>query len=297
MKILMTGISGYIGSHLAYKLKKTGHEVHGIIRNPLTDESRVRLLNGMPLHYHNNNNLSEIVKTARPDAVIHLASLYLTTHRSDQVEELIRSNIEFPSKLLDAMSECGVKMFINTGTSWQNYNSSDYEPANLYAATKQGFESVLKFYTSALSLKALTLRLFDSYGPDDNRGKLISLFDKLSSNGHTLGMSPGEQIIKLVHIDDICDAFSIALTKLTKENEGYNEVFGVDANEGNKIIDLVKLYEKVNSCKLNIQWGEKPYREREVMVPCENLQNLPDWHPKIALQDGLRKENRNVFDC
>lgn len=296
MRILLTGISGYIGSHLACKLKKAGHDVHGIIRKSLTDESTVKLLHDVHLHYLESTNLSKIIKTAKPDAVIHLASLYLTTHKPEQIEELIRSNIEFPSKLLEAMTEHGVNIFINTGTSWQNYNSEDYEPANLYAATKQGFESILKFYTSSSALRALTLRLFDSYGPDDNRGKLISLFDKLSTNGQTLGMSPGEQVIKLVHVDDICEAFSIALAKITSENNGYNEVYSVDSSETNKIKDLVALYEKVNNCKLNIQWGEKPYREREVMVPCTNLQNLPGWHPKISLQEGLNKKNRNVSD-
>lgn len=294
MKILLTGISGYIGSHLACKLKKEGHDVHGIIRQTLVDELTIKLLSGVKLHRYQNDNLSEIIEIAQPDAVIHLASLYLATHTSDQVGDLIRSNIEFPSKLLEAMSYHGVKMFINTGTSWQNYNSSDYDPVNLYAASKQGFESILKFYTSASPLRALTLRLFDSYGPDDNRGKLISLFDKLSSEGQKLGMSPGEQIIKLVHIDDICDAFSVALLNLTAENCGYNEIFCVDTNESYKLIDLVALYERVNSCKLNIVWGEKDYREREVMVPCDNLMNLPGWFAKISLKEGLNKKTRNV---
>ena len=57
------------------------------------------------------------------------------------------------------------------------------------------------------------------------------------------------------------------------------------------LMDLVSEYERVNEVKLNIKWGERPYREREVMQPCDNLNNIPGWKPSIPLTYGLNKVN------
>ena len=67
------------------------------------------------------------------------------------------------------MKEVGVKILVNTGTSWQHYENKDYSPVNLYAATKQSFEAILQYYVEVASLKAITLKLFETYGLDDPR--------------------------------------------------------------------------------------------------------------------------------
>lgn len=126
-----------------------------------------------------------MVENINPDIVIHIASLTSVTHDYSTIENLLRSNIEFPTKLLEAMEVAGVKKFINTGTTWQNYNSADYEPVNLYAATKQAFEDILKYYIFAKGFSSITLRLFDTYGPNDTRKNLYHyLIDWLRLKNH-----------------------------------------------------------------------------------------------------------------
>ncbi|MDD2341528.1 MAG: NAD-dependent epimerase/dehydratase family protein [Tolumonas sp.] len=292
MRILITGISGYVGSHLANCLFSRGYTVFGLIRREIQDPAVSGFLSDIKLFSFNNDNLVSVISEIKPDVVIHLASLYLASHDYSQISELVRSNVEFPCKLLEAMEVNGVKKLINTGTSWQHYNSESYEPVNLYAATKQAFDDIVKYYTSAKGFSCITLKLFDTYGPNDQRGKLISLLDKLAETGDTLSMSAGEQYIEISHISDVCAAYFHALDMLKNAKAGYNEHFGVDSNSRLKLRELVTVYENTNGVKLNIKWGERAYREREVMQPCQNLKNIPGWNAGVSLQHGLKKENR-----
>ncbi|HDL8396290.1 TPA: NAD-dependent epimerase/dehydratase family protein, partial [Yersinia enterocolitica] len=263
MRILITGASGYIGSNLACYLNSNGFEVFGLIRSEVVDENKIKLLSGVKLEILDEKNLCSLVENINPDIVIHIASLTSVTHDYSTIENLLRSNIEFPTKLLEAMEVAGVKKFINTGTTWQNYNSADYEPVNLYAATKQAFEDILKYYIFAKGFSSITLRLFDTYGPNDTRKKLIPLLDRLAETKESLDMSEGNQEIELVHINDICSAYKTAILKLQDGQPGYANVYSVDTGSRMSLKKLVKLYEKVNDVTLNINWGARPPRERE----------------------------------
>ncbi|EKN6183664.1 NAD-dependent epimerase/dehydratase family protein, partial [Yersinia enterocolitica] len=277
MRILITGASGYIGSNLACYLNSNGFEVFGLIRSEVVDENKIKLLAGVKLEMLDEKNLCSLVENINPDIVIHIASLTSVTHDYSTIENLLRSNIEFPTKLLEAMEVAGVKKFINTGTTWQNYNSADYEPVNLYAATKQAFEDILKYYIFAKDFSSITLRLFDTYGPNDTRKKLIPLLDRLAETKESLDMSEGNQEIELVHINDICSAYKTAILKLQDGQPGYANVYSVDTGSRMSLKKLVKLYEKVNDVTLNINWGARPPREREIMRLCTNLTVLPNW--------------------
>jgi nucleoside-diphosphate-sugar epimerase len=292
MKILLTGVTGFVGSHLSQYLYAKGFSVYCLIRKPIEDENLKSKLCNVQLRVFTEDSLADIISDINPDLVIHLASLYLTVHKYDQIENLIQSNITFPTKLLEAMSANNVTKIINTGTSWQHYKSAQYDPVNLYAATKQAFEDIIKFYVSAKSFSCITLKLFDTYGPDDTRGKLISLLDNLSLSKDLLAMSPGEQVVEITHIDDVCAAYMTAISQIMTMQAGESHAYGVDSNSRLKLKDLVSEYERANGVKLNVKWGERPYREREVMQPCFNLNNIPGWEPVIKLIHGLNRHNR-----
>uniref|UniRef100_UPI001EDB8A8B NAD-dependent epimerase/dehydratase family protein n=1 Tax=Buttiauxella sp. S19-1 TaxID=941430 RepID=UPI001EDB8A8B len=124
MKLLLTGTTGYIGKKTAEFLVKSGHEVHSLIRK-LPDSTNMSKEN-IQYHLITQSSIKDIVCNVKPDIVIHIASKFLAAHDYDDVEDLISSNITFPTQLLDAMCLAGVENFINTGTSWQHYNSATY---------------------------------------------------------------------------------------------------------------------------------------------------------------------------
>lgn len=286
--ILVTGATGFIGYHLAKQLVHH-NSVYCLVRET-SHVDKLQQLSGVKFIYYTNNTLGLIdaLNGIKFDLVYHLASLFIAEHKTEQIEDLIDSNIKFPLQLLEALSvtQQDIKL-INTGTAWQNYDASDYNPTCLYAATKQSFEDVIKFYYEARELSCITLRLYDSYGPKDERKKLFWLLNNLKETGNSLDMSPGEQKLNIIHIDDIVDAFKMAGEILISDKK-INSIFGVYADEEYSLQEVVKIFESVNSCSLNINWGKREYRARELMQPQYHYPRVPNWEPQVKLNDGLK---------
>ena len=296
MKILVTGITGFIGHHLGERLINDGHEVHAIVRpTSKIDELSDNLRHNVQFHvYDKDNTVLNIVTDLcavgrRPDVVYHLATNQLNAHKFEDIQGLIQSNITFGTELLEALVTNGVYNFVNVGTYFQHFDNAEYNPVNLYAATKECFGGVIKYYINARNLKCVELHLFDTYGADDKRGKILSLLKKISETGETLKMSPGEQLIDIVYIDDVVEAFILAGKYLVASKYDYCGTYGVSSTKPIPLRRVVEIFEDVAGKKLSIEWGGRPYRAREIMVPWHSYKLLPSWQPKILLQEGIRK--------
>ncbi len=290
-KALLTGATGFVGSNIARRLAADGWEVHIIVRKT-SGLDRIEDFSGKTvIHEHDGSmeKMMTILKRASPDTVFHLASLFLAEHQPKDVDALINNNILFGTQLVEAMVRNNAYHLINTGTSWQHYKNEDYNPVCLYAATKEAFETLLKFYTETTPLKVISLKLFDTYGPNDGRGKLLSLLEKISKNHEPLDMSPGEQLLDLVYIDDVVNAFILASERI-KENIPVNpEDFAVSSGKPIKLKELVSIYRNVTGKTLPIRWGGRRYRNREVMTPWSNGTRLPGWQPLVNIETGIRR--------
>lgn len=281
MNILVTGNSGFIGKHLCAELRKE-HNVFYLIRphSPFDMPGA----NGNTFIFVNNNlvALTHFMRENQIEGIIHLASLYIQRHESEDIPDLIQSNVYLGTALLEAASKANVRWFINTGTIWQNYQSPDgedlYCPVNLYAATKQAFMNIAKFYSETSNIRICTLKLCDTYGPNDTRKKILALFDDYAKSGEVLPMSPGDQQIDLLHIDDVVNGF-IHLTKMMHDDVKIDQEYVLSSSNQMTLRELAKKYETIHNVHLNIEWGALPYREREVMLPYKG-NVLPGWKPK-----------------
>jgi nucleoside-diphosphate-sugar epimerase len=195
----------------------------------------------------------------------------------------------FSTQLAEAMAANSVTKIINVGTSWQHYEDDDYNPVNLYAATKQAFRAMLKYYIEVFGFRVINLELFDTYGPNDQRGKLFALLDNLRKGGDTIGMSPGAQRLDPIYIDDVTEAFIIALERLESGSVSDEETYSVGSGRSIQLRELVKIYEDETGVTLNIEWGGRPYRTREVMQPWSRGVALPGWSPRTSLREGIRR--------
>lgn len=289
LKILVTGASGYIGSELVTKLVASGSDVAIIKRS----SSELKLLNNLLDKIKifecdtSTESVINIVKDSNPDVVVHLASLFIAEHESADIQNLISSNLLFSTQIVEAMKQNDIKFLINTGTSWEHFNNSKYDPVCLYAATKHAFESILKFYVESNHLRVITLKLFDTYGPRDSRPKLVPLLQKLAQTGESLEMSEGQQLIDMVFIDDVIDAYLISIKRLLALGPKSNESYTVSSLNPVKLKNLVEIFEQASGTKLNINWGMRAYRSREVMTPWNTGCNIPGWQPKVGLFEGF----------
>lgn len=290
-KVIITGATGFVGSNLARELIKNNFDVFIVVRENSNLTNILDLINKVKLYKYNGKveDLIEFFKEVRPEGVFHLASNFIAEHNYNQVDSLINSNILFGVHILEAMKEAGVKKMINTGTSWQHYNNEEYNPVCLYAATKQAFEALLEYYVRAENFKVITLKLYDTYGENDSRPKLINLLNKFADDNTELRMSPGKQLLNFVHVSDVCKAFLVTW-KLLKSNDIYgHESYAVLSEQDYELMELIEIFEKSTGKSIKVIWGGKPYRKREVMNLWKGGMKLPNWKAQITLDEGLKR--------
>ena len=288
MRALVTGASGFIGSRLAAKIAVGGGCVHVIVRQDAVVGWPLNKHEDIVVHRHDGSmkGLLDIFEKAMPSVVFHLAAKTQSMHSLDDIEPLIKSNILFSTQILEVMRQCGVQRFVNTETFWQQSASGAYAPTCLYAAMKQAFFDVLVFYTQAYGFAATSLVLFETYGPRDPRKKLLDmLYDAVVSKSR-IKMTPGEQIIDLNHVDDVVAAFLRASELLDERDAGLQKYY-VSSGVRMNLRTLVGRVSEVVSSEIDIEWGGKPYRPGEIMLPCVGPV-VPGWSPKVSLEDGLR---------
>jgi len=287
-KVVITGGSGFLGSNLIKYLISKNKSVSVVLRRESSLINLEDVMNEINIFIYDNKieELVQFFKDVRPDKVFHLASNFIAEHETSQVDALVQSNILFGLHLLEAMKVANVKKMVNTGTSWQHYNNEPYNPVCLYAATKEAYEKLIEYYVVAEGFSVVTLKLYDTYGENDKRPKLINLLHKFADEKIELNMSPGEQLLNLVHVSDVCEAFLVSSYLL--DNIQGHKIYSVPSKESHKLKDLVSLFERVTGKKVVVNWGGKHYRNREVMTLWDKGKTLPNWQPKITLEEGLK---------
>jgi nucleoside-diphosphate-sugar epimerase len=271
MRLLVTGATGFVGQNLVKFFKEKGHEVATLGRCQYFSE------------------IDQAVKDARPEVVIHLATFFKAEHLAEDIPALIQSNITFGSQLLEAMVHNGVKKIVNTGTLWQYFDGHRETPSCFYAATKSAFENILQFYSSAAGLQVTTLMLSDTYGANDSRPKLLPKLIQIAGTDQKLEMSPGEQEIAWTHISDILSAFEVAVLRLVEgtEKSAFSK-YTVATEEKFSLRQSVAVIESELGKKINVEFGKKPYRQRELMKVEKLDPALPSWAAKISFREGLQ---------
>lgn len=293
MRVLVTGASGFIGGHLAKHLLRSGEDVAVVLRqhsqmerlDAPQEERLVKLI-----YDGSTDSLISSFKDFKPEVVVHAASFFVAEHRSDQIIDLISSNVLFGTQILEAMILSDCFKLVNIGTSWQHFLQEEYNPVCLYAATKQAFETISRFYVEAKKLSITTLKLFDTFGPNDKRPKILPyLLDPKNSNKPKVDMSPGDQLIDLVYIDDVLAAILSAIERLMDTRDQGATEYAVSSGHPIKLRDLVAVITRITGNKSEFNWGGRSYREREVMIPWNTGKPLPGWKAQVTIEEGLKR--------
>lgn len=279
--ILITGITGYLGSNLATSFLRNGFDVIGIVRDS-SDLKRLSLILDKIKIYTctDSQTFEKAFIENHVDLIIHTATSY--GRKNELLSDLIAANISFPSMILQLSIKYKVPYFINTDTSL---------PArvNLYSLTKSQFSSILKWHSELSTIINVKLEYF--FGPGDQNNKFVTLIIKdLLSNKKEIELSEGTQIRDFIYIDDVSDAY-LQIIKNVEQFSGFIDI-PLGLGEG---ISLKRLVEKLKSISGNtdvkLGFGKIPMRQSEVTESIANVSIIKSlgWVPQFTLEQGLYK--------
>lgn len=293
---IITGATGYIGSHVLKHLLSKGWDIH-IIADPHFGYDNIEdVLNLIDVFEYDGsvNKLCNFFNSVNAEVVFHLAAAVITNYKAEQIPVLVQSNIQFGTEILEAMKESKTKLIVSTGSYWQNYKSDAYNPVDLYAATKEAFEMIMQYYVDAYQIRHINLRLYDVYGEDDKRPKLWQLLYSIAGTDKCIDISPGEQKLDMIHVDDVSRAYERAYQVLKSDNNIENAIFGVRTGKMRTLKEIVLLFQRVLGQNINVNFGGKSYKSREVMIPCQKYKYLPGWEAIISLEEGFQRFAKNL---
>lgn len=277
MKILITGIGGYLGSQLANALIAE-HELAGTVRSG-SKLDRIHNQDKVSFIDVDKSDWAQQVKQFKPDVVINTAALY--GRNGELLTDLIRANILFPMMLLEGLCKEKRVTFINCGTSLCPNVSK-------YALTKNQFVDLCKDMDSP-NVKFINIRLEHFFGFGDDDGKFTTYLVKSCLKNQDLKLTQCNQIRDFIYISDLLDAFKVILSRID-ELDNFSQV-DVGYGYGITLKEFVNAVIRYTAFKGDVAYGAVPYRKNEVMYSVADISKLTmlGWEPKYNIEKALKE--------
>lgn len=299
MKILATGATGFIGSHLIKRLIEEKHQIIIVHRKSSSFTHLEKFRSAVSfIEVNSLDQIPTIFKRFTIEGIIHLAATYIKHHKNNEDVILMnKSNIDFPSVLLNEAIQNKVKFFINTGTCFEYQESmnpidenSPISPYNYYAATKISFEEILKFFVKISNIRATTLKLFFPYGENDKERIIQTMIRSMCANT-PLSIETTTQKLSFTYVGDVVDAYVKAIAFLTSRSYKKYETFNIGNPTPTGLKDISQTLEMIHASKSLLTF-KKPSSGIEIThMTCDatKSQNMLDWRPQTSLKNGLEK--------
>jgi len=304
MKILVTGVAGFIGFKVAEMLLKEGKEVLGV--DNLNDYYDVRLKEWRLKKLENPNfkfvkmdieNLEEVEKLFKDDqieAVINLAARAGVRYSLIDPFVYMRTNAIGTLNILEMMKKYGVKKMVLASTS-SLYAGQEMpfletlpvnSPISPYAASKKSAEMMAYTYHFQYNLDISIVRYFTVYGPAGRPDMVIFKFINKIIEGRTITVNgDGEQTRDFTYVDDIARGTIAALKPV-----GYEVINLGGGLQSYSLNYLIKKIEEYSGKKAIIEYGEFNKADLKATLANGNkAKELFDWQPKVNFDDGLKK--------
>ncbi len=291
-RVLVTGGAGFVGARVVHRLVDQGYTVALLLR----ETSNTRRLQGVIERCTALRGDLSCLEALRaplqsfaPEGVLHLA--WEGVKGADRNHPMQLSNISTSIDLFRLTGEIGCASFVGLGSqaeygplSGRIDERAPTRPTTTYGATKLATGCVLERAAAAAGRPFAWLRLFSSYGPDDDPSWLIPYMIRTLLAGERPRLTKAEQIWDYIHVDDVAEAIVSALIT------GARGVFNLGSGEARPLRQIVELLRDTIDPALPLGFGEIEYRPDQVMhleSDISALRTATGWAPRISLEQGL----------
>lgn len=283
-KILITGITGYLGSHIATYLVRRGFNVIGLKRTT-SSVSRLRfILDQITLFDIDRIDLDSFFQPDDPfDAIIHTATCYGRNNESEA--QILSANLVYPLSIMSKGLKNNSRLFINCDSFLESN-------VNSYSLSKKQFLEWGKRYTRTKGFSFVNIKLEHFFGPNDSRSKFTSMvIEKCMANEPSLNLTDGSQLRDFIYIDDVVSAFSYILeSRNNSYADGFIE-FEIGRGSAISVRDFVLSVHKQTCSKTTLNFGCIPVRSADSLIYQANVAKLRKlgWRPRFSVSEGIQR--------
>lgn len=305
MRILVTGVAGYIGSHVVKVLGEKGFEV--LVVDNLSKGHKEAVLYGklVVADLQDKATLDVIFEEFKPDAVMHFAAFIEVAESVKEPLKYYKNNTLNTINLLEVMIKNNVNRFIFFSTAAVYGNpekipipeTEPIKPVNPYGQSKAFVEKILQDFDRSYGLKYVSLRYFNAAGadPEGHIGEshnpethLIPLILKTAKGekesikifGTDYNTFDGTCIRDYIHVDDLAEAHILALEYLL--DGGSSEVFNCGYGHGYSVKEVIDTAKKVTGVDFKVEEVERrPGYPAVLVADSSKLRKTLSWKPKF----------------
>lgn len=297
---LVTGATGFIGSHLVRRLVADGVDVHALT-SAVSSVYAVRLVDlrdRITMHegsLADRSAMDALVDGARPTHVFHLGAYTHVGKSWQRVDECIQVNVQGTVNLLQALEGTGYARFVNMGTSeiYGDVGSPFAEdmavhPVSPYAASKYAAECFCRVFHQGRGAPVVLVRPFNAYGPWQTADRVIPEIIVRALRGEEIRMTQGRQTREFNYVEDLVDGLVRAATAPGVEGQLFNLGCGEDV----AIRDIATMVLDLMGNPVEARFGALPERPTEIWTmrsDSTRARQVLGWKPQHALSDGLQK--------
>ena len=291
-RIFITGATGFIGARVLRQLVKEGREVAILLRESSDCRRIDDLLDKCTLIWGDLESIDvakDAIKSFDPKVVLHLAWDGVKGFDRNNSKQI--SNVSASINLYQLTEKLGCEHFIGLGSqaeygllSGRINENAQTRPTTVYGTAKLATGILLESIARSSAQSFTWLRLFSSYGPDDDPSWLIPYLIQTLLAGQKPSLTKAEQVWDYIHVDDVAAGIIASI-----DSKAYG-VFNLGSGQGRPLNQIIKMIRDGIDQNLPLGFGDIKYRQDQVMhleADITALVTASKWLPAITLEDGI----------